>query len=156
MAEVSPEIVELEPQEAIAVRGEIPVAELPGFFERAFHQVAEAASASGVEIVGPPFAFYSQMPTEIVTVEVGFPVSAPVEAHGVARRIVLPGGRVVQAVHVGPYDTLETTYHDLLVWIADQGLQPAVVMWESYLSDPRAEPDPAAWRTRIIWPVSTA
>lgn len=27
-------------------------------------------------------------------------------------------------------------------------------MWESYLSDPVAEPDPATWRTRIMWSVA--
>jgi len=27
-------------------------------------------------------------------------------------------------------------------------------MWEYYLSDPAAEPDPATWKTLIIWPVA--
>jgi effector-binding domain-containing protein len=154
MAESSPEIVELDPREAIAVRGEVPLADLPGFFERAFEEAAEAASASGVEIVGPPFGFYPEMPTETVTVEAGFPVSAPAGAHGDAHRLELPGGRAVQTTHVGPYDTLRDTYDRLASWMADQGLQPAVGMWESYLSDPRVEPDPATWRTRIIWPIT--
>jgi effector-binding domain-containing protein len=154
MGEHMAEVVELEPQEAIAVRGEVPIADLPGFFERAFEEAATAASASGVDIVGPPFGLYPQMPTETVTVEAGFPVSAPVELHGQAHRLVLPGGRAVQATHVGPYDTMEQTYTKLWSWMADQGLQPAVGMWECYLSDPRVERDPATWRTRIIWPVA--
>ena len=154
MAEVSPEIVELEPQEAIAVRGDVAIADLPGFFERAFHAAAEAASACGIEIVGPPFGFYPEMPAETVAVEAGFPVSAPAEDHGHVHRIVLPGGRAVQAIHVGPYDTMEKTYDDLQSWMAEQGLHPAVGMWESYLSDPQVERDPANWQTRIIWPIT--
>lgn len=154
MAAPSPEIVELEPQEAVAVRGEVAISDLPGFFERAFPEAAEAAAASGVEIVGPPFGFYPETPTETVTVEAGFPVSAPAEAHGDAHRLVLPGGRVAQAVHVGPYDTMEKTYTDLQAWMTEQGLQPAVGMWECYLSDPQDEPDPATWRTRIVWPIA--
>jgi hypothetical protein len=27
-------------------------------------------------------------------------------------------------------------------------------MWEYYLSDPAVEPDPANWKTLIIWPVA--
>jgi effector-binding domain-containing protein len=154
MTDPSPEILELDPQEAIAVRGEIPMAELPAFFARAFHEAAEAAGACGVEIVGPPFGFYPEMPTDTVTVEVGFPVSAPAEAHGEAHRLVLPGGRTVQTIHVGPYDTLERTYGDLLAWMTEQGLQPGGEMWECYLSDPQAEPDASRWRTKINWPLA--
>lgn len=154
MTELAPEIIELEPQEAIAVRGDVDIGALPGFFERAFHEAAEAANASGVEIVGPPFGFYPEMPTETVAIEVGFPVSAPAKTHGNAHPFVLPGGRVVQALHVGPYDTMEKTYRDLQSWMAEHGLHPAVGMWECYLSDPQLERDPATWRTRIVWPLA--
>ena len=153
MADFTPEIVEHEPQEALAVRGDVAIHELPGFFERAFHEAAAAAVASGVEIVGPPFGFYPEMPTETVAVEAGFPVSAPAETNGNAHRFVLPGGRAVQATHVGSFDTMETTYNQLLSWMAEQGIQPVGGMWECYLSDPEVERDPATWRTRIIYPI---
>lgn len=153
MAEISAEIVELEPQEAIAVRGDVPAADLPKFFERAFGEAAEAAAACGVQIVGPPFGFYPEMPTQTVAIEAGFPVSGPAESHGNAHRLVLPGGRAVQAMHVGPYETMERTYTELQAWMAAQGVEPAAGMWECYLSDPQSEPDPAQWRTRIVWPI---
>jgi effector-binding domain-containing protein len=154
MSGLAPEVVELEPQEAIAVRGDVAVADLPAFFERAFHEAAAAAAASDVEIVGPPFGFYPEMPTENVAVEAGFPVSEPAATHGSAHRLVLPGGRVVRAVHIGTYDTMESTYRELQSWMAERGLLPAVGMWECYLSDPQVEPDPATWRTLIVWPIA--
>ena len=107
-----------------------------------------------MEIVGPPFAFYPEMPTETVTIEAGFAVSIPAKAVGDAHPFVLPGGRVAQAIHVGPYETMEKTYRDLRTWMAEQRLHPAAGMWESYLSDPRTQPDPATWRTLITWPIS--
>lgn len=154
MTELTPEIVELEPQEIFAVRGDVAMADLPGFFERAFREAAEAAAASGVQIVGPPVGFYPGMPAETVVVEAGFPVSAPPEAHGNAHRVVLPGGRAVQVVHVGPYGAMEKTYGLLQSWLAERGLRPAVGMWECYLSDPQVERDPATWRTKIVWPLA--
>jgi effector-binding domain-containing protein len=153
MADVTPEIVDLAPQEAVAVRGEVAIADLPGFFERAFHEAAEAASASGAEVVGPPFAFYPEMPTDTVAVEAGFPVSAPVDTHGNAHRFLLPGGRAVRAIHAGPYETMVKTYDALQRWMAERGLRPSVGMWESYLSDPEVERDPVTWRTEITWPI---
>ena len=76
MTELTPEIVELEPQEVFAVRGDVAIADLPEFFERAFREAAEAAAASGVQIVGPPVGFYPGMPAETVVVEAGFPAAA--------------------------------------------------------------------------------
>ena len=55
---------------------------------------------------------------------------------------------------VGPYDTTDKTYHVMVAWIGEQGLTPSDVRWETYLSDPQAEPDPATWRTQIFWPVA--
>ena len=84
----------------------------------------------------------------------GFPVATPIEdADGVVAS-TLPGGEVVEAVHIGPYDTMETTYAEIAAWMAAQGLRPGPVMWESYLTDPGNEPDPATWRTLIVWPTT--
>jgi effector-binding domain-containing protein len=154
MANVSPEIVELEPQDVIAVRGVVAFADLPEFFAAAFTDAAEAAKASGVAIVGPPIGFYPEMPTETVVVEAGFPVSGPAQPHGNAHRLVLPGGRAVQAMHVGPYEAMDQTYAELRAWLADHDLRPAFGVWECYLSDPEVERDPATWRTLIVWPIA--
>ncbi|NNF56500.1 MAG: GyrI-like domain-containing protein [Acidimicrobiales bacterium] len=154
MSSLLPVVVELAPQDAVVVRGDVPMAEMPTFFERAFTTAAAAAAAAGVEIVGPPFGFYPEMPAEIVAIEAGFPVSSRAETAGDAHPFVLPGGRMVRAVHVGPFETMEKTYGELQAWMAKQGFHPAVGMWENYLSDPRVEPDLATWRTEIIWPIT--
>jgi effector-binding domain-containing protein len=77
-----------------------------------------------------------------------------VEPRGDAHRLVLPGGRAVEAVHVGPYETMTQTYETLQAWMSENDLVPGVGMWECYLSDPEAEPDPANWRTKIVWPLA--
>jgi effector-binding domain-containing protein len=66
----------------------------------------------------------------------------------------LPGGRVVTGTHVGPYEALAQTYEQLVAWAGAEGLTLAEGMWESYLSDPGAEPDPSTWRTLIVWPLA--
>ena len=154
VSDLAPKIIELEPCEAITVRGDVVLADLPKFFERAFHEAAEAATASGVEIVGPPFCFYPEMPTETVAVEAGFPVSSRAEPRGNAHPFVLPGGRAVQAMHIGTYESMEQTYAKLQSWMSERNIQPAGGMWECYLSDPAIEVDPARWRTMIVCPIA--
>ena len=57
-------------------------------------------------------------------------------------------------MHVESYESLEVSYRELTEWAAAEGQSLAGHMWESYLTDPRVEPDPAAWQTRITWPLA--
>ena len=148
-----------QPMQATAVVHErVPLQELPAFFERAFHAAFQAVEAQGLHPTGPPFALYRGMPGATADVEAGFPVNAPFEGRDVGGRRVeastLPGGRVVETVHVGPFDTLEATYERVEGWMSDHDLVPAEHMWECYLSDPEQTPDPATWRTQVCWPVA--
>jgi effector-binding domain-containing protein len=144
----------IDRQPAAAVHAEVPMAGIRTLFDRGFAEVMRVAHAQGVAITGPPFGFYPRMPTDTVEVAVGFPVSAPVAPDGGVTPFELPGGRVVTGIHVGAYDRLEATYRELTAWAAAEGHSLAGHMWESYLTDPRAEPDPATWRTRITCPLA--
>jgi effector-binding domain-containing protein len=144
----------IESQPAAAIRAEVPMAELRNVFDRGFHAVMQAVAAQGVAITGPPFGFYPRMPGDTVAVVVGFPVAGPITADGGVEPFTLPGGRVVTGTHVGPYETLGQTYEQLMAWTRAEGLTLAEGMWESYLSDPKSEPDPTAWRTLIAWPLA--
>lgn len=149
------QIIERDEQPTAAVRERVPISELPAFFARAYHRTMTALQAQGVHPTGPPFAKYHGAPTDgAADVEAGFPVSAPVTPEDGVVAGALPGGKVVEAVHVGPYDTMEKTYHEMMKWIGERKLTPGDVMWETYLSDPQSEPDPATWRTQIFWPVA--
>lgn len=113
----------------------------------------KVAEEQGVAVTGPPFGFYPRPPAATVAVAAGFPVARSRAPSGDVDVLELPGGRAVQAVHVGPFDTLERTYHELLAWVSAQGLELAEHTWETYLSDPAAEPDPTHWQTLITWPL---
>ncbi len=145
--------IETTGQHTCVMRGKMPVEELPSFFARAFTATAAAIAQQGQVPAGPPFGLYRGMPTSVVDVEVGFPVASPVEPTGDVVPSTLPGGRAVEAVHVGPYDTMVETYGQVEQWMIGQRLVPGPLVWETYLSDPEREPDPATWRTVIHWSV---
>jgi len=144
----------IESRLAAGVRFEVPMAELREAFDRGFSAVAEAAQTQGVAIAGAPFGYYPRLPGDTVEVVVGFPVAAPITATEDVEPFELPGGRAVVGTHIGPYGTLERTYDELMAWTTAEGLTLAEGMWESYLSDPGAEPDPSTWRTLITWPLA--
>ncbi|MDV8008687.1 GyrI-like domain-containing protein [Rhodococcus sp. IEGM 1318] len=146
-------IVENSVQPTAGIREQVPLSELSEFFSRAFAGTLAALHARGVHPSGPPFGKYFGRPTDVVDVEAGFPVSVAITPVGNVVPGALPGGKAVEAVHVGPYDAMARTYAELERYCADARLIPSAVMWESYLSDPEAEPDPEKWRTRICWPI---
>ncbi len=144
----------IDRQPAAVVRAEVPMAEIRTVFDRGFGEVMRVAEDQGVAITGPPFGFYPRMPTSTVEVAVGFPVSTAITPDGDVTPFELPGGRVVTGIHLGPYESLEATYRELTEWAAAEGHSLAGQMWESYLTDPSAQPDPATWQTRITWPLA--
>jgi effector-binding domain-containing protein len=64
----------------------------------------------------------------------------------------LGGCEAAVTMHLGPHDTIGQTCGALQAWIEGQGHRASAVMWERYLSDPDAEPDPSKWLTEVAWP----
>lgn len=143
---------EIESQHAAVIRDEVPMSELRDVFDRGFHAVMRVVQASDAQIVGPPFGYYPRMPSETVEVLVGFPVDRAITAQDGVEPFTLPGGKVVTGMHVGPYETMNETYDQLMAWVKREGVELGPAMWETYLTDPSEAP-PSEWRTGLFWPV---
>ncbi len=70
----------------------------------------------------------------------------------VVQRIAWEEGRSLQALHIGPYDTVTTTYEKLWKFGKEQGLVPKETGHEVYLNDPRRTA-PEKLKTIIRLPV---
>ena len=147
---------QLTEQPTAVVRETVPLNALRGFFDRAFGAIRGVAEEQHAQLAGPPFALYHGRPTDVVDVEVGFPLAAPVSggADSTVSPGVLPSGLAYEALHIGPYESLQQTYTAILARMRTDGVSPAEAMWEYYLTDPGAEPDPAKWQTLVVWPVA--
>lgn len=80
------------------------------------------------------------------------PVADP-PARGRVRPVDLPPAELAVVVHSGPHDDIDVTYGRLGAWVVDHALTVDGPVHETYLVGPRDDPDPAAWRTEIGWPV---
>lgn len=148
--DTSPETITLTPGPAIAIREEVAIADLPGFFGRAFGELAACAAD---RIAGPPFARYHHFDTARVDVEAVMPVRAPVEVRGRVTAIELAGGPAVQIQHTGPYEELATTYASIEHWMEDHHQARADAVREVYLNNPGEVRDPTQYLTLVIQPV---
>jgi effector-binding domain-containing protein len=146
--------VDLEPQVVVGLREVVALQDLTPFFERAFTAVDAELTREALSPAGPWLAIYRGVPTDAVDVTAGVSVGRPITPSGGLDVVTLPGGAAVQALHVGPYDQLATTYGELERWLGDRSLQAGPVMWEEYLVGPDTEPDASRWQTRIVQPVS--
>jgi effector-binding domain-containing protein len=147
---------EISEQHMLGVHAVVAVAELPELFGRAYGAVVAELERQGVAPVGPPVALYDANVASTADVTAGFRTPGPVTPGEGLVAVALPGGRVVEVVHEGPYEAMEPTYDALMAWFAENGVDRGPVMWEEYLVGPPAAADPAEWRTRIVWPISGA
>ncbi|WP_212908543.1 MerR family transcriptional regulator [Streptomyces sp. TS71-3] len=112
------------------------------------------AAVAGHRRLGPPGGRYAN---ELFTggrgaVLVHRPVADP-PARGRVGPVDLPAVELAVTVHRGPHDDIDVTYGRLGAWVVEQALAVDGPVHETYLVAPRDDPDPAAWRTEIGWPV---
>jgi effector-binding domain-containing protein len=120
--------------------------------------VLEHLGSLGVEPSGPPLVIYRVIDMDgDLQIEVGWPVAAEIPPDDRVGTGTLPAGRYVVGTHVGPYDGLLEANAELQAWAESQGLTWAVhgerwdARFESYVSDPLIEPDPARLQTEIVY-----
>lgn len=150
--EPQPRLIKTQEQRTAVIRERVAMTGLTDFFSRAFNAVMAAAQAQHASPIGPPFALYHGMPTDTVDVEAGFPITPNFTGTGEVIAHKLPESEAFEAMHRGPYTTLQETYALILERMSAAGKTPSDTMWEFYLSDPEKQPNPATWQTRVVWP----
>ncbi len=147
------DVKETPAQPFAAIRASTTPAELSSTLGQILPEVWAHLERLGVQPAGPPVTRYLEHSAERVQIEAGFPVPTPVAADGRIIAGELGGGRVAVVMHVGPYDKLPEAYQALEAWLREQGHVAAGPPWEIYWTDPSAVPDPADWKTEVLWPI---
>ncbi len=136
-------LVERPPLLVISKRMPVALEAIGGTLGGAFGEVYGFLGTTRVAPAGPPFVIYHSMPEPgtPLDIEICAPVAAPVDAPTPWSLVELPGGTFVSRMHVGPYDTVGTTYDALIAWIPAHDLEIAGPPREVYLSDPSTPPE---------------
>jgi effector-binding domain-containing protein len=139
-------------QPAVTMRSTIPVEKLKEFLGQAYCATLAYIGEMGEQPTGMPFACYHNMDMQALDVEAGFPVSRALPTRGELLAAEIPAGRCAGCMHVGSYDSLPVTYAALSQWMAEQGLQPAGVVYEFYHTGPEVPPEQTL--TQIVFPLN--
>lgn len=144
-----PEFADVEEAVTAVVRGVVPLAGLPDFFDASFRALGETLGRQQVTVRSPAFGFYHRHPDETADLEVGFVTDRPVRPEGDVIAATLPAARVARLVHHGSFDELSASWERLGAFVHEQGLRAGPLMWEFYVTEPTPDMDPADLRTEL-------
>lgn len=142
----------LEAQPAATIRVKVPADQVSQNLALILPEVGAYLVETGVDMVGPPFTRYHAL-GETIDLEAGMATKTRVAGRGRIQATELPAGRTAIAWHFGAYHDLPKTYARLEAWMKSESLAARAPFWEIYWTDPGIEPDPARWRTQVLWPV---
>jgi effector-binding domain-containing protein len=83
------------------------------------------------------------------------PVTDPVAAAGRVTNGQLPAATVARTIYHGPYEGLPSAWTEFNAWIAAEGRTAGPSLWQTYVTDPAANPDPTTWLTELTRPLAS-
>ncbi|MEL5955242.1 GyrI-like domain-containing protein [Streptomyces sp. CLV115] len=141
-----------EPERRLAVvRAVCSSAEIGGKFEECVGRLLPVLGRTGIAWEPPLWGLYPLDLEERLEIAVGAQTSRGEGMPGLEGEL-LPGGLVVETMHMGPYARLPLAYHALFAAIHERGLRPQGPVREAYLVGP-AEAPQEELMTRLIIPV---
>ncbi len=122
----------------------------------AYGRVAVYVTANGLHLDGQPIAISNYWDDRGYGFDAGIPVSGtPTRGAGPGSPVRMGetyGGRVVRAVHVGPYMGLQDTYEKVYAFVKVHDLESNGRSWELFVSDPGNTPEDELI-TQVYFPV---
>lgn len=144
----------MEPTPRAFITRTCKMSEIAAAMASGFETLSALFAKAEAPMTGMPLAHYLAYDNVSTTFELGFPCRAEdadaLRAAGLSIGTT-PTGRNMKATHIGPYTSVESTYHAMIAQMTAKGLMPAQDMWEIYFSPP--ETPPAEIRTDIVWPI---
>jgi effector-binding domain-containing protein len=147
-------------QAYVGIRTQAAMRDLPTLIPQLHREVYDWLEQRGLSPAGAPFIRYHVINMETkLDIELGVPVATAVGGDDRVKGGVLPAGRYAALTYTGDYAGLMAANAQLLDWGATQGL--AWDQWETaegdafgarfetYITDPGNEPDPAKWQTEV-------
>ena len=148
-----PQIVKTDTQRAAIIRFTIPRAEIQNVMGPGMAELNAAVAAQGIAPAGPMFSHHFRMDPAIFDFEIGVPLTSPISPVGRVEAGELAAATVARTVYHGGYEGLGPAWGEFNSWVKAEGHTPAPDLWESYVSGPESDPDPATFRTELNRPL---
>ena len=131
----------------VSLRSEMDVTKIGQLLGSNYARIGEFLTAHGLAMAGPVGAINRSVTEKEWVFDAIVPFAGPAGARakaanskGGVRIGTTPAGRTVKAVHVGPYESMQTTYENIAAYLRGNKLESRGVSWEQYVSDPANTP----------------
>ena len=145
-----------EPLTLLCKSARCPHAEVAQTLGQILPAIFGHATAEGIAMVGPPTTLYVEWGPGMATIEAGMPVAAGTQGKDDILVRTLPAGNAAITIHTGSYDGLGDAHAAMETYLHEHGLERDGPLREVYLTDPGEVPNPAEWKTQIVWPLRGA
>lgn len=135
------QVVEIQPQTAVAIRRVTSANELPTVVEEVFNTLVEYIGKMEGLALGPAYIAYYSMDENNLDVEIGFPVNKVIKDEGEIIGTKIPGGKRVVGYYKGAYAYMTHLYDEMLKWILLNDLEPSSLAYEYYFNSPQQVPE---------------
>ncbi len=140
-------------EQATAVRRTVLVpAQLTDFVPRACAEVATYLFRRGIPPSGYPFARGHRVHDDLIEVEAGFPVAAPIAGSGLVRPSTLPAGPAVVEKYKGAHEKIGPARQAIDDWLQTEGADRDGDSWEIYHDLPTC--DDLGGRIEVVQPIT--
>jgi effector-binding domain-containing protein len=161
MAITGPKVDDRQEVPYMGIRVQVPMAELgSGLIPQLHEEVMGYLQTQDVKPAGPPFIRYWVIDMAAkLDIELGWPVARALPGNRRVNANVLPAGRYASLLYTGDYSGLMEANGVLIGWASENGItwdsrETAAgdafgSRFETYITDPGDEPDPAKWETEV-------
>jgi effector-binding domain-containing protein len=151
----TPEISQTAAQSTAIIHVTVPRDQMRVVMGPGVDELMSTLRAQGIVPAGPWFTHHLRMAAAIFDFEIGVPVTESVAATGRVTNGILPAATVARTIYHGSYEGLPAAWSELNAWIKAQGRTAGPSLWQTYVTDPKENPDPATWRTELTRPLAT-
>ena len=148
-----PRILQTAAQATAVIHVTVSRAEIRNVMGPGINELKATLEAQGIKATGSWFTHHFKFDPGMFDFEIGLPVAAPITPVGRVTNGQLPATTVARTIYHGPYEGLPDAWPQLDRWVVAQGRQPATWLWETYLTDPASNTDPATWQTELTRPL---
>jgi effector-binding domain-containing protein len=123
-------------QHVLAVRTIIKFADYPKIAEQTFKKILEYLALNCVSVSGGPYVCYHNTDLENLDVELGFPVSKPIETDSSEIfGYTIPIRKVVSGIYLGAYEETDPLMMEIFKWLVEHNYKQQGGIYHYYLNN---------------------
>lgn len=133
----------------------LPWSEMEAAYSNGWQEIYNVLGMEAKKITGPPFGSFVTWneDEQLTTMIVGVPVETDIAISEPLEKGQMYSGKAIRYTHFGAYELTGEGHMAVEQYFIDNDLTYNGEPWESYVTDPGAEPDTSKWLTYIYYPV---